>query len=424
MKPNSQLKEIELHRLQPGMFVVKLDIPWIDSPFVKNTRLIKSKDEIAKLSKAGVKIVTIDLSKGRKPEDTNDRSEVKAKENVEPEKKPEAKTEPQKETPKSPTKQAPTALAQELEVAGAIRNQIKSAVSDLNSRLEKDLPIDSESITPLIDQTLESLERNNQALLSLTQLKRKSQKLTDHSFSCFCLSLNTAQALKLPAEETNALSIAALLHDTGWLQLPIKLMGKRSPYTPTERKLVSSHCDIGLKMLKSSDIPELSKRIIAEHHERLDGSGYPRGLKADDIHLTSKILSVVDYYDELVHQLLDKPGMLSTNALRQLYRDAEKGGFDKKIVESFISVLGVYPVTSAVELNTGERGIVEEVFPNAHLKPVVLIHYDLKRRPMNAPLRLDLRLPPPDGIDRKIESVIDPANPQHDPNRLLEPSYS
>ena len=406
MSQKSPLVEIELNKLEPGMFLVKLDISWLDSPFLRNALLIKSADDVKKLRKAGAKRVTIDISKGKAPT-------VKNEENTE--------TSTVTNTPEVTEPLKPASLSDELSVAQKICGQIKAVASDLNARLEKDLPVDSEEISPLIRHTMDSLERNNQALLSLTQISRKSQKLADHSFSCFCLSLNIAQVLKLPEEEINALAIAALLHDTGWLQLPLKLMGKRGAYTATERKLVASHVDIGLKMLQSSNIPALSKRIIAEHHEQPDGGGYPKKLKSDAIHRTSKIFAVVEVYEELVHQLSDKPGMLPNNALRQIYVDGEKAMLDAEYVAALINILGIYPVTTAVQLDTGERAMIEEVKPAAHLRPVVLIHYDKNGHLLDPPLRIDLSETPPDGITRQIEGVIDPADPSKDPQQRLRP---
>lgn len=415
MSQKNPLVEIELNKLEPGMFVVKLDIPWLDSPFLRKSRFIKSAEDVQKLRKAGAKWVIIDLKKGKSPSGPEEAAAAAVA--VEPDnaENPAAVVSPREEL-RSPTVQEELAFAQE------IGGQIKAVASDLNARLEKDLPVDSEKISPLIRQTLESLERNNQALLSFTQISRKSQKLADHSFSCFCLSLNIAQVLQLPQNEIDALAIAALLHDTGWLQLPLKLMGKRGAYTVNETKLVASHVDIGLKMLKTSNIPELSRRIIAEHHEQSGGGGYPKGLRADDMHCTSKILAVVEVYEELVHQLSDKPGMLPTNALRKLYVDGENSSLDPKYVAALINILGIYPVTTAVQLNTCERAIIEDVKPDAHLSPLIVIHYDKNNKVLDPPLRVNLSELAPDGVERQIEKIIDPRDPEIDPQQRLRSS--
>ncbi len=405
-KPRTQI--IRVDQLKPGMYVVKLDIPWIESPFLKHARLIKNASDIAKLKKAGSKEVVIDLDKGLIPDSAPEPPAFREKRSSKP-----AST--MDNSGENPVK----SLGKELNQAYQLRSQIKNTINNLNARLEKKLPIAAEEFSPLVSGALESLERNNQALLNLAHLSRKSQKLIDHTFSTFCLCLNLAIETKQTRADMEILAIAALLHDVGWLQLPLQLMGKRSRYTVTERKLVNTHLEISKKILASSKLPDLVLRLIAEHHELPDGSGYPRGLKGGEIHSLSKLLSVVDHYDECVHQLMDRPGMLPTNALRQLYRDAEHGKCDPAYVAGLINILGIYPVTSAVLLNTGEKGVVEQVFAEAHLEPIVRLHYDKDGRALSEPLVVDLRAKKEPV--RLIDRVLDPANPEDDPEHKLIP---
>ncbi len=390
--------------------MVKLDIPWMDSPFLKHTRLIKSATDISKLKKAGVKVVDIDIQRGLAPDATIEGGT--------------ALPEPQHgETSgnKSTQIDATKSLEKELNLAYQLRSQIKSSINNINAKLERNLPIDVEEYSPLVNDTLSSLERNNQALLNLAHLSRKSQKLVDHTFSTFCLCLNLAIAGDLRAEETELLALAALLHDTGWLQLPLQLMGKRSGYSATERKLVMSHLDIAKKMLSASGVPEQVIRIISEHHEHMDGSGYPGAKSGEELHPLANLLAVVDNYDETVHQLTDKPGMIPTNALRRLYREADQGKFDPNQVAALINILGIYPVSSAVQLNSGEKGVVEQVFADAHLEPIIKIHYDKNNAPLKIPYNIDLRKK--DGDIKIIERVLDPSNPSDDPDKKLVPSF-
>jgi len=195
----------------------------------------------------------------------------------------------------------------------------------------------------------------------------------------------------------------------------LHLMGKRTPYSETEKKLVRGHLNNGLKILAESQLSKLATRIIAEHHELLDGSGYPNGLHGSAIHRASKILAVVDYYDESVHQLQDKPGMLPTNVLRILYRRALQNKYDAEVVAALINILGVYPVTSAVELDTGEKAVVEQVFTEAHLEPVIRIVYGEDGKLLRAPVVVDMR----EAKTRKIQRMLEPGNPKDDPERKL-----
>jgi len=414
MSSSRRIRAIAIDQLLPGMYVVKLDIPWIDSPFIKHTRIIKNSSEVAMLQKAGVKMLVVDLEKGVHPESPSKKTPVS---NLEADEIRSASSFEQKSTSKPNIDTPVQALEREMHKARLIRSQIQTAVSQLNARLDSNQTVSLEELQPLIDETVESLERNNQALLNLVHLSRKSQKLVDHSFSVFCLALNVAVTQGLPEEDRSALGLAALLHDSGWLQLPLNLMGKRSHYTPTEQRLVCSHLDIGLKMLGATTLSERGLRLVREHHERCDGSGYPAGLKGRQLHPAAKILAVVDSYDECIHQLTDKPGMLPTNALRLLYKEAEQGKFDPEVVAAFISLLGIYPVTSAVRLDTGEKAVVEQVFADAHLEPIIRVFYDSKNKVLADPFVIDLR----EGNDpkRKITELIEPGDPKDDFERKL-----
>ena len=408
MTKKKPLRKITISQLTVGMHVVGLDISWIDSPFLTHSKRIKSQTDIEKLKKSGAKVITIDPNKGDDLTTPEDKSEEVTK-----------ASESEPETEEKPSvPEATTPLNKELSVAREIKGKLTKAIKSLQDDIAANKAISASNITPLIDQTLESLERNSQALMSLAHISRRSQKLVDHTFSTFCIALNLAQFKQLPDEEKNILGLAALLHESGWANLPLQIMGKRKAYSPTETALLQKHPELGVKCIKSADLPETVLRIIREHHELCDGSGYPNQLKGEEIHTLSKIFSVVDSYDEMVHQLRDTPGMLPTNALRKLYKDAEKGVYVKEYVAALIAMIGIYPVSSAVRLSNGEKGIVREVPGDKHLSPVVDIHYDRNGKPVSPPKQIDLSIV--EGEDAlEIASVLDPNNPQDDPMHLL-----
>lgn len=405
------LRTIDIDQLIVGMFITKLDISWLDSPFMTNTKLIKKQEEISALVKAGVKKLVIDISKGAKPDSptAQEKSQAEALETPKPQPTEPAHIIAPKEV----------SLQQEMGAALAIRSRVKKAVDQLLRAFESDTKIEVEELTPLIDHTIESLERNDQALMSLVHLSRKSQKLADHSFGTFCLVLNLTKDKGIDEAEREQLGLAALMHEAGWSQIPLNLMGKRTRYTEREQKLVSKHVELGTKILARSELPELTMRIISEHHELLDGSGYPRGLTADQLHPLTHYLSVVDAYEERVHQLADSPGMMPHRALRSLYQDAESGLYCSEIVAHLISALGIFPVCSAVALNTGEKALVLEFHKDSPLSPTIKIVYDRAGRPLGEPMVIDLRKQH-DSELRHIESALDNRTSEYDPARRLQ----
>lgn len=422
---STHLKVIPISDLRVGMFVTKLDMSWLDSPFLSHSRAIKDASDVRALRDAGVKALTIDLSRGvdvaPPSEDTSVTAVSASTAPTTPSPTHRHTTPPHRYTPADPASPRPrverASLDRELRVAAHLRSKIKKAVENLSRALESGSPVDMGELVPLVDSTLDSLERNDQALMALVHLSRKTQRLSDHVFGTFCLVLNLALLRKIPTAEREQLGLAALLHEAGWTQLPHNLIGKRSRYTAAERGLVRKHTLIGNQILSHSDLPELTRRIVAEHHELLDGSGYPAGLCGKQIHPLSQLLTVVDVYEERVHQLTDEPGVTPTNALRSLYRDAERGIFPADAVAALIGLLGIYPPTTAVMLDTGERAVIKEHHTDTPLQPCVTIYYAADGSTQEPPIEIDLRhatLPP-----RAIESAIDLVAPGNEQWRRL-----
>lgn len=414
-------KIILIGDLRVGMFVTKLDISWLDSPFLSHSRAIKDASDIRALRDAGVKTLTIDLSRGVDVVCMQDSPSAPTAPVLSASSESLTAVSPSRPPPMGASTPRPpveaVSVERELRAAAHLRSKIKKAVENLSRALESGSPIDVGELVPLVDSTLDSLERNDQALMSLVHLSRKTQRLADHVFGTFCLVLNLALLRKIPAMEREQLGLAALLHEAGWTQLPLNLIGKRTRYTTAERGLVRKHTLIGNQILAHSDLPELTRKIVAEHHELLDGSGYPAGLRGEQIHPLSQLLTVVDVYEERVHQLTDEPGVTPTNALRSLYRDAERGIFPADVVAALISLLGIYPPTTAVMLDTGERAVVKEHRADTPLQPKVVIYYATDGSVMEPPIEIDLRqtITPP----RMIESAIDLTAPGNEQWRRL-----
>ena len=410
MSIKKPLRKIHIDQLAVGMCVVGMDISWIDSPFLTHTIKIKKPSDIDKLRSAGARQITINPNKGddlAEPEQSTATSVVEPDDQstqVEPTAQPEPDTSSRSE------------LNEELSVAKSLRSNLTQTFDRMMDELAADRAINGDELAPVIDQTLESLERNSDALMSLAHMSERAKKLADHAFSTYCIALNMARFMNKSADELQALGIAALLHDTGWMSIPLQLMGKRQRYTDMETKLINKHPELGIKKLKSSELPELVYRLIVEHHECDNGSGYPKGLTADDVHPLTKILTIADTYDELTHQLRDVAGMLPGKAMRSLFLDAKQGVYDQECVNALIGMLGIYPVTTAVRLSNNEKGIVIEVPPDQHLKPIVEVKYDANGKLLKEPKVVNLAASD-DGLD--ISESIDPKNTTEDPYRAL-----
>lgn len=206
--------------------------------------------------------------------------------------------------------------------------------------------------------------------------------------------------------------LGALLHDIGQTRLPRELLRKKGALTDAERRLMEEHPDLGVKILQErGNFAELTHRIVAEHHERIDSSGYPLRRCGAQVSRFSQVVAMVDAYDDMVMGRNQAP-LQPVDALRQLHRQSETGALDGKLVERVIRCLGVYPIGSLVELNSGERGVV--IAPNRSdgLRPTLRIissrtGLDLPRGPIVNLTETDSRCG-----ERQILRALNPVKEQ------------
>jgi putative nucleotidyltransferase with HDIG domain len=278
-------------------------------------------------------------------------------------------------TPKArPSLPEPTlqTVVKELEVSRTIHEKALSIARDIFNGVGSGAPINSPVARQVVTNLLSAVTRSPEASLLLTQMRRFQNDLFSHSVNVCVLSLvvGTFEGLE---DDVNTLGLGALLHDIGQTRLPRNLTHKNGEFTETERRLIEQHPELGSLILKQSEnIPEAVRRIVLEHHERLNGSGYPCGLRRPEIASLSQIVAMTDVYDAMLTGR-NQPPAPPVEVLRQLYLQSSAGGFDRDLVKRIIHGLGAYPIGSLVELNTGERGIV--VAPNRidSLKPTLRV---------------------------------------------------
>lgn len=395
---------IPLDQLKPGMFVTKIDVPWIRSPFLLHQRLIRDIADINALRSAGVTEVWIDPSKSQLPGANGGTA---------------ANTSTTSNTTRQGERNS-IKLDRELGAAQRIRQNVLKALETTFAALETGTPPDTAALISLIDDTLGSLLRNDQALMTLTHMQRTAKLLLQHTFGTFSLVLALAIEMKLSDEEKRELGLAALLHDSGWLQLPMNLFAKRHPYTGVEESLVKEHVALTAKMVAPVDsLSDRTRTTLQQHHERGNGSGFPASLNAEAIDPLARVLAIADQYDTLVHGLMDNPGLSAKGALGRMFQQAQLGLFDREIVAHLIHLLGIYPVGSAIVLNTGEKAIVIESHRDAHNQPTVAIFYDQRGSASLEPVVVDLRHQKPQQALREVSAVLDIRMPGTDPARLL-----
>lgn len=418
MATSSSTMTVSIDELKPGMFVSELDISWIKSPFFRHRRLITKVDEVVLLKNAGVKKVVIDLTKSQLDEKSgpnNAPEEAPAK----PEEDIKESTQPETVEPPAPTPSV--SIQEELKAAKILEKETFATIDKVHNQIESGEAIDVKVFDDVIEKTIASVDRNNKALLSLLNKSQENSKLAGHHFRVLSLATALAKELTLTDQQKEFLGQAALLHDSGWVKLPAQLIGKGKPYKPTEKALVQQHIAIFKKVLEAgSNLHDEVITIIEQHHERGDGSGYPKKLKEDSIHPLAAILGLCDHYDELTHGLDERPGILAKNALSLLYKESQDGKWRKESITALVHMMGVYPLGSAVALNTGEKGIIVDIHAEEPLKPVVKIFYNRSGQPISNPQEIDLAKQKAGSPEKTIEAIIDPNKQGVDPKGILK----
>lgn len=427
------IKTIQIEQLKIGMYICEIDIAWIHSPFLRHKFVIKTPKEINLLKEAGVKQVKIDITQGldvektEKPaneepkqplegESTIEKNETQADHNLEKEQPTEDNQPPQNKKLNASPPQS-SSRNDELEFVQELKEKANQTFQALNHAIANNESFETKQLVPVIDETISSLMRNNQALLTMMHLRRYDKELFTHSFSVMTLSLSLGMALAIEEKELQNIGIASLMHDLGWARLPLHLLGKSRAYTENEVKVVQKHIPIVVsQLLKNKEINSDVILMISQHHERIDGSGYPAAKKQDEINSTAQIIGLIDSYDEMVHGLLDSPGMVPSLALKNLFLQAKQGKYEIKLVQKLIALLGIYPVTSAVLLTSSEKAVVIEINEGKPLTPIVKIYYDRDGRALVNPIVVDLLK---DEAERKIKNPLDLGDKKNDPLQLL-----
>jgi HD-GYP domain-containing protein (c-di-GMP phosphodiesterase class II) len=249
--------------------------------------------------------------------------------------------------------------------------------------------------------------RNPDAMALLIKLQEKSGETLSRAVGISVMMTIFGRFLQLPQDRIQILGMLGLLQDVGKLKLPSELAA-RGPGSPAEEELYRTHVNHSVRIL--SDTPGLPPELpglASLHHERFDGSGYPRGLRGDAIAISGLIAGIIDTYDTLTAPRPFGEHLSPANALSQIYKERGKR-FHPALVEQFIQCVGVFPVGSVVELNSGEVAVVIAQNMVRRMQPRIMVVRDAKGDPMVPYKMLDLMKEPkcrPDEAYRILRSL-------------------
>lgn len=238
---------------------------------------------------------------------------------------------------------------------------------------------------------MQDLATRPNILVNLTSIHSKDAYLFQHAFNVAVMSGIMGLAKGFNRNQLEELGIGALLYDIGMTKMPMKLLEHTGPMSEEETELLRSHPKEGFDILrKYHDISIVSAHCALQHHERYNGSGYPRGLKRDEIHIYAQIVGLADTYDALVSPRPYRKRYTTSEAVEFLFA---AGGtyFDLELIKLFCSHISVYPVATTLLLNSGQIVVVSKNNETAVHRPRVRVIREADGNPPKTPYELELK---------------------------------
>lgn len=361
IRHESRSKKIHASELNVGMWVSRLDRDWLETPFLLQGFLLETPEDIETVQNL-CEFVWIDESIDTWKEHQ--------------------RLQTLKSSPTAPVYvNKVSALEENQRVLGLFREARKITRNFLQQAQLQGI-VNTQVAKDVVNDCVFSILQNPDALLWMSKIREQDNYTSEHCLNVCILSIAFGRHLSMSQSELQKLGLCGLLHDVGKMNVPTDVLNKPGKLQGHEWQIMQSHTTLGRNLLMSSGTDAAVAVDVAwNHHESLDGSGYPRGLKGPQISRLTRIISIVDAYDAMTAKRCYKPAMTSTKALKILFDEKGKT-FDEDLVESFTQAIGLYPPGSLVELLNGQVGLVFEVhFTFRHLPKVILL-LDKFKRPM------------------------------------------
>lgn len=363
---------IKPEQLKVGMFV-NLKLSWLRHPFAFNSFVIQTEEQLATIRGLNLKEVEIDplrhqiivpsssINTAKHPDETiapstNETSVSNA-----------VIAEKQRRIEKNKVLRSNIADAERHAVKAA--QTVRQATKQFNARPAETIA----AAESLIADIAQSLLGNSDVMVHLLSDKVAGEEVYYHSLNVTMLALLLGKSLQMDAEMLQTIGMAAIFHDIGKQDMPTQILLKTDPLTHAEVELVKQHALIGAQTALRGKMPTPVVAAIVQHHENIDGSGYPNGLKAEQITPAAKVIAIVNHYDNLCNPISIAKALTPYEALSTMFAK-RKGWFDQAMLGKLVQILGVYPPGSIVQLSNGTTAMVVSVNSAHPLQPSVLIY--------------------------------------------------
>ncbi len=399
---------IRPEQLTVGIYVL-LDLGWMDHPFTFSQFKIKNEEQIAQIRALGLDRVRVDPARSSAAP-----LPLKAVEN-QPPPPPVASTEPPPEL--TAKRERLKRLKARKQAINACEKHYIDAAKTIGNITKNLLALPEETIAQadrLIEEMAVSMLADKEIAIHLMNDKIMGEEVYYHSLNVSVLSMILGKAVGMTEIDLRMLGMGGIFHDLGKMKIPHKVLIKADNPNKAELDFLQMHVQYGNEIGQKVKLPLPVLRMIAQHHECIDGSGYPNRLKGDAIDPLTKVLSIVNTYDNLCNPVQLINALTPHEALSLMYAQ-QRSRFDNKVLSLLVHALGVYPPGTVVRLNNDSIGMVMSVSNTKPLKPHVLV-YD-EQTPKEEAMILDLA----QETDLSISKAIRPSQLPNSIHEYLSP---
>jgi len=405
------IKKIPVERLRPGMFLHNLNAGWMSHPFIRNRFVVADECAVQKICEAGIHEVYIDTTRGL--DDANAPTEAEVNLQL---------MEEMQEAVQTDAPYRCTTVAEELANARRLRSRATGVIRSVMRDAKMGQSLNLEQIDELVNAVIESVMRNDSALLLLLRVRAQNDYTLVHSVAVCTLMVSFCHALNCDRSTLHQAGVGGLLHDVGKVQIPLEILNKPGRYSEDEFNVMRGHPQHGYDLLRQMpDIGSEPLDIVLHHHERMDGSGYPRSQQGEDLSRMARMAAIADVYDAITSDRCYHTALPPTAALKKMW-EWSKFHFDPALMRAFMTTVGIYPVGTLVKLESGRIAVVVEPHESEVLKPKVRAFFSTKAGTHIPAQLIDLSRPFGAGGGDRIVGYEDPRKWNLDALRYLTDS--
>lgn len=369
-----QVFKVNVKGLELGMFISRLDRPWLETSFPLQGFEIRSDEELQKLQRC-CSHVYVDIAAGRSPDprfvELDDSTLVE-----------EARGRDEIAGLRKTNWTIQNDFQAELKHADAAHDTLEQGIAEVMTDLKGGRELDLQKLQDGVDAMIGSITRNPAAFVWLKEIKRKDNYTYQHALGCSIWAASFGRHLGMEKEELRELALGGLLFDVGKTRLSNDIMVRQSALDTYQLRQMRSHVEHGVNILKDAPgVPSAVIDMVATHHERYNGTGYPNGLSGNEIPIGGRILGLIDSYDALTNLRPYAEALSPHQAVTELY-NCRGTLYQPELVEQFILTCGIYPTGSLVELSDGRVGVVTAVHSLKRLRPSIMLLLDGNKQPL------------------------------------------